>query len=73
MEVKLQDQGQIDQYLEEWLSPRGSQTDRGFFSENDKQESKNIEDFAQEGATIRNQAPEGAISTAVVIKMFRCN
>ena len=33
MEVKFQDQGKLDQYLEEWLSPRGIKTDRRFLSE----------------------------------------
>ena len=33
MEGEFKDQGQLDQDLEEWLSPRGSQPDRGFFSE----------------------------------------
>ena len=36
MEGKLQYQGQIDQYLEEWLSPIGSQSVHGFFSEEEK-------------------------------------
>ena len=42
MEGKFQDQGHIDQDSEEWLSPRGSQPDCGFFSEEDKQESIQI-------------------------------
>ena len=58
MKGKFQDQGQIDQDLEKWLSPRGSQTDRGFFSEKKKQESIRIEDSAPEGAILSNQAPE---------------
>ena len=33
MEGELQDQGQLDQDLEEWLSPRGVQPDHSFFSE----------------------------------------
>ena len=33
MEGEFQDQGQLDQDLEEWLSPRGSQYVHGFFSE----------------------------------------
>ena len=32
MESDFKDQGQIDQDLEEWLSPRGSQSVHGFFS-----------------------------------------
>ena len=68
MEVDLQDQGQLDQYLEWWLSPRGSQYVHGFFSEEEKQESIRIEYSAPEGTRISNQAPEGAISIMVVIK-----
>ena len=55
MEGKLQYQGQLDQYLEEWLSPRGSQYGSIFFSE-EKQESIQIEDLATEGDIISNQA-----------------
>ena len=47
------------------MSPRGGQTDYGFFSKDYRQESKQIEDSAPEGAIISNQAPEGAISTMV--------
>ena len=54
MEGKFQDQGQIDQDLEEWLSPRGSQHDRSFFSEEDKKESIDIEGSDPEGAIISN-------------------
>ena len=63
MEGEFQNQGQIDQYLEEWLSPRWSQYFHGFLSEEEKQESIWIEDQAPEGAIINNQSPEGAIST----------
>ena len=42
MEGELQDQGQLDQYLEEWLSPRGIQPVRGFLSEEEKQKSIRI-------------------------------
>ena len=59
---------QLNQYLEEWLSPKGSELDRGFFSEEDKQESIEIENSAPEGAIIINQDPEGEISTMIVIK-----
>ena len=52
MEGKFQYQGQLDQDLEEWLSPRGSQYVHGFFSEEDKQESIRIEDLSPEGARI---------------------
>ena len=68
MEGELQYQGQIDQYLEEWLSTRGSQPDRGFFSEEEKQESIRIEYSAPEGAIISNQAPEGEKYNMVVVK-----
>ena len=43
MEGEFQDQGQLDQDLEEWLSPRGSQFFHSFFSEEEKQESTRIE------------------------------
>ena len=39
MEGEFQDQGQLDQDLEEWLSLRGSRSVHGFFSEEEKQES----------------------------------
>ena len=39
MEGEFQDQGQLDQELEEWLSPRGSQSVHGFFYEEEKQQS----------------------------------
>ena len=58
MEGEFQDQGQLDQYLEEWLSPRGSQSVHGFFSEEEKQESIRMEDSAPEGAMIINKDPE---------------
>ena len=56
MEVEFQDQGKLDQDLKEWLSPRGSQSVQGFFSEEDKQESIWMEDSAPEGAKISKQA-----------------
>ena len=68
MEGELKDQGQLDQDLEEWLSPRESQSVHSFFSEEEKQESIQTEDSAPEGARISNQAPEGAIFTMLVIK-----
>ena len=68
MEGEFQDQGNLDQELEEWLSPRGGQYVHGFFSGDEKQESIWIEDSAPEGATIINQAPQGVSSTMVVIK-----
>ena len=54
MEGKFQDQGQLDQELEEWLSPRRSQCVHGFFSEEEKQQSIQTEDSALEGAIISN-------------------
>ena len=68
MEGELQDQGQIDQDLEKWLSPRESQSVHGVFSEEEKQQSISIEDSALEGSRISNQAQEGEISTMVVIE-----
>ena len=67
-EGKLQDQGQIDQDLEEWFSPRGIQTNQGFFYKEDKKEYTQIEGLDSEGATISNQSPEGVIYTTVVVK-----
>ena len=68
MEVEFQYQGQLDQYLEEWLSPSGSHSVHGFFSEEEKQEFIWIEDLDPEGLMISNKALEGSISTMVVIK-----
>ena len=68
MEDEFQYQGQLDQDLEEWLSPRGIQSVHGFFYEEEKQESIRIEDSALEGEIISNQAPEGETSTMVVVK-----
>ena len=68
MEGEFQDQGQLDQDLEEWLFPRGSQYVHGFFSEEEKQESIQMEDLAPEGAIISKQATEGETSTMVVVK-----
>ena len=36
MEGEFKDQGQLGQDLDEWLSPRGNQPNRGFFSEEGK-------------------------------------
>ena len=65
---EFQDQGQIDQYLEEWLSSIWSQCDRVFFSEEENQESIQIEYLSPEGAIITNKAPEGGTSTMLVVK-----
>ena len=54
--------------MEEWFSPRGSQSLYGFFSEEENQESIQTENSAPEGAIISNQAPEGETSTMVVVK-----
>ena len=48
MEGEFQENGQLDQYLEEWLSPRGIKSVNGFFSNEKKQESIQIEDLAPE-------------------------
>ena len=68
MKCEFQDQGHLDQDLEEWLSPRGSQSVHGFFSEENKKESIKIKDLALERAIISNQAPEGETTTMVIIK-----
>ena len=68
MEGEFQDQEQLDQELEEWLYPRGSQYVHSFFSEEQKQESIKTEDSSPEGTRISNQAPEGETSTMVVVK-----
>ena len=68
MEGEFQDQGQLVQDLEEWLSPRGSQSVHGFFYEEEKQDSIQIEDPAPEGAMISNIDPEGETSIMVIIK-----
>ena len=68
MEGELQDQDQIDQDLEDWLSPISIQYVRGFFYDEEKQEYIRIEDSATERATMSNQAPEGVTSTMVVVK-----
>ena len=62
MECKSQDKGHIDQYLEEWLSKRGSQHNRGCFSEDNKQESTCIEGSTPEGDAISYQYSEREIS-----------
>ena len=68
MEGEFRDKGQLDQELEEWLSPRGSQSVHGFFSEEEKQEYIQTEDQDPEGARISNKDPEGETSTMVVVK-----
>ena len=68
MEGKFQDHGQLDQDLEEWLSPRRSQPDRGFFSEEDEQEPIQTEGLGLKGEILSNQDLEGEISIMVVIK-----
>ena len=68
MEGEFQDRRHLDQDLEEWLYPIGSQYVHGFFYGEDNQKSIRIEDSALEGAIIINQAPEGGTSTMVVIK-----
>ena len=68
MEGELQDQGQLDQDLEEWLSPIRIQFFHVFFSEEEKQESIWMEHSSPERAIISNQAPEGERPTMLVIK-----
>ena len=68
MEGEFQDQGQLDQDLEEWLSPRDSQYLHGIFPEEENQESIRKEDSAPEGERISNQVPDGDTSTMVVFK-----
>ena len=68
MEGEFQYQGQLDQDLEEWLYPRGSQSVHGFFSEEEKQESIRMEYSALEGSMIFNEAPDEESSKMVVIK-----
>ena len=68
MEGKFQDQGHLDQDLEEWLSPIGSQSVHSLFSEENKKDSIHIDDSAPEGAIISNQDPEGETTTMVIIK-----
>ena len=50
------------------MSPIGSQSVHGFFSEEEKQQSIQTKDSAPEGAIISNQAPEGETSTMIVVK-----
>ena len=67
-EGELQDQVQLDQDLEEWWYPRGSQYDQSLFYEEEKKESTHIEGLDPEGATIRSKSTEGSISTMSVVK-----
>ena len=57
MEGEFQDHGQLDQDLEEWSSPIGSQYLHGFLSEEENQESIRMEYSAPEGEMMSNQAP----------------
>ena len=68
MEGEFQNQGQLDQDLDEWLSPSGSKSVHGDYSEDERHESIRMEDLAPEVARIINQAPEGETSTMVVFK-----
>ena len=68
MEGELQYQGNLEKYLEEWLSPRGSQSVHCFFSEEDKQESTRMEYQDPEGEIMSNQAPEEEKATMLVAK-----
>ena len=57
MEGYFQYQWQLDKDLEEWMSPIEIQPSRGFFYEEDKQESTKMEGLVSEVATISNQYP----------------
>ena len=50
------------------MSPRGGQYVNGFFPEEEKQESIQIENSAPEGERISNQYPERETTTMVVVK-----
>ena len=50
MEGEFQDQGHLDKYLEEWLSPIDSQHDQSLFSEEEK---KNIYIYTSASPTQR--------------------
>ena len=68
MEYEFQDRGHLDQDLEDWLSPRGSQSFHDFFSEENNQEYIQIKYQAPEGTIITNQDPQVGTSTMVIIK-----
>ena len=68
MESNKKITGNLEQDLEQWLSPIGIQPECGLFSEKQTQQSTQIEGASQEGAKISNQDPEGAMSTMVVLK-----
>ena len=69
IEVELKYQGQLDQDFKEWLFPRGSQPNRGFFCEEDKQESTYIDRPAPDGEMRISRYPDRAVSTMVVVKL----
>ena len=50
------------------MSPIGIQHNSGFFSEEEKQESAQIEGLASYGSKISTQTPDVEISTMVVVK-----
>ena len=68
MEGEFQDQGKLDQDLEEWFSPQGGQSAHGFFSEDEKKESIQIEYMAPEGEIRNNQVTEGFTYNMLVNK-----
>ena len=68
MEGESQDQGQLGQYLEDWLYPRGSQSVHSLFYEEEKQESIQAENSDPEGARISNQYAERETFKIVVVK-----
>ena len=67
IEGEFEDQGQIDQDSEEWLSPRGAQPNLGFLYKEDKQESTWIKGSDPEGAIIINRASAGSVYTMVFV------
>ena len=59
MKGELQNQGQIDKYLQEWLSPRVRQPNHDLSSQEENQELLKIDGSAPERGIIINQDPEG--------------
>ena len=68
MEGELQDDGKLDQDLEQWLYSIGIQPNIGFFYEEEKQEYTRIEGLDQYGATIINKYPGREKYTMMVVK-----
>ena len=70
IENKFQDQEQLDQDLEYWLTPRESQSTHIFFSEEEKRVSTWLESLYPEVSKTRNSYLEGYVSmwTMVIFK-----